>query len=34
MNPGWIVDEINQTRRNSAPIHPEFIAISFIGGTL
>ena len=28
------VDEMNQTSCNSAPIHPEFIAISFIGGTL
>jgi hypothetical protein len=31
MNPGWKVDEMNQTRFNSTPIHPEFIAISFIG---
>jgi hypothetical protein len=26
------MDEMHQTRRNSTPIHPEFIAISFIGG--
>jgi hypothetical protein len=25
------VDEIQKSRRNSTPIHPEFIAISFIG---
>jgi hypothetical protein len=30
--PGWKVDEVNQTSCNPAPIHPEFIAISFIGG--
>jgi hypothetical protein len=32
MNLGRNVDEMNQTRRNSTRIHPEFIAISFIGG--